>query len=114
VQPSLNLDYERVFTAGENATLRTLGNYTLFGPGLDLYAWGLPSTMLEKFSANASYRLYHNTQSRPDPLSNLQTSLNYYPLNNQNFSVSFTYTVGKNLSTLASQKEYVLGLGIKY
>jgi hypothetical protein len=113
-QPSLNLDYERVFTPGENTVLRALGNYSLFGPGLDLYLWGAPNTYLEQFSANGTYRFYRNLGSGFNTVSVWQSSLSYYPLNNKNVSVTFKYNVGKDITTFTSSKEYMLGIGIKY
>jgi hypothetical protein len=113
-RPSFNLAYEHVAAAGENQTLRMIGNYTAFGPGVDVYLYGFPGSLLEQFGANASYRFFHNTQSGLNSISNFQSSLSYYPFGQQNFSVTFKYVVGKDLSTLVSQKDYTIGLGIKF
>ena len=113
-QPSFNLAYEHVAAAGENETLRAIGNYTAFGPGVDVYLYGFPSSLLQKFGFNASYRFFHNTQSGLNSISNFQSSLSYYPFGQQNFSFTFKYVVGKDLSTLVSQKDYTLGIGIKF
>jgi hypothetical protein len=111
-QPNFNLAYERVTSAGQNAVLRAIGNYTAFGPGVDLYLFGFPGSILEQFNLNASYRYFHT--DRIGEISYFTGALSYMPAGQQNVSVTFKSTIGKDLNTLVSGKQYTLGLGIKF
>jgi hypothetical protein len=113
-QPSFNLGYQQIMTAGENKALLGVGDYTRYGPGLDFYVYGFPGSVLEKFSAAASYRYFFNDGLSLHQFGNLQSSISYTPFGQQNVSITFKYVVGRDLAALVSEKEYTLGIGIKF
>ena len=114
-RPSFNLSYQHLVDAGENAALRATGSYWRYGPGVDFSVFGYPGSLLQQFSLAASYRYLRNAAARgPDPITNFTSALSYTPPGQQNVSVTFKYVVGNDLDTLTSQKEYTLGLGVKY